>query len=788
MLATWVRFAFSQGWVCIRSHVSGSGHEAHDKHAQSTYRPTLEECLAWADGPPGGNVEVLLHESNLFQVDAEAGAPEPWGQPEAHGTIIAKSASLGLHAIYARPTDVPKRRWIKPVPLVDLLSKGVWPLPGCRREGGKGPGEWTALADPCEPAPLPDWIRAAIPVSRTRSPKPVAVTTSSAWGRAALRSEAELLSAVPEGGVNEALNVAAFKIGKRLHSGQLDQAEAEETLVQACVRPGFDERKTRDTCHRAMEAGKRDPTGPTPPPLVEFVQHVEAIPHTPTVIPESISHVEREVLTPGAHRTSEDQYVEQPMGRFAAGVLEAIPPGTLYRRDTVPGFVIGARFHPASVSTILRLCDRPNVRLVKWVKQRTGEQVKVYEQCSAPQAGCILDAAAHALPEIKLLTGYPVVLADGTIARPGFNVGGVYYAGPLIEPETDPKAIRAHLLDLITDYPFEDDASRANCIGMLLTPMIRPMVGKVPLHLVTSPMPGTGKTRLVEQTLGISYLAEELSSSQLPEKPEDRAKWLIALLIGGDTLVHLDNLTPELDSANLASLLTSARISDRLLGASTFLRLENQLTIAATGNNTQLSSELARRTVVVRLSHPDPEHRSGWKHPDSAGYAREQRTRTLACLAGLAMLADVEWGGQTLGSFEVWSLAVASALAAVGIDGHLGNRARYREESDSEDASLTPLVAAWAREHEHNPVTASMLAVLPEASQAAEGVARLGRLLARLRDRRFQIETGIFATVVRGGWTATRRPAYYLSIAGSYPRIAGTTVATRDDITVEYTT
>src|SRR5262245_26588527 len=236
MLATWVRFAFSQGFVCIRSHTSGCGHQAFDSHVKNPYRPSLEECLSWAES--GGNVEVLLHESGLLQVDAERNAPQPWCDPGAHATIISESAGLGLHAIYLAPEGLRQARHIKPIPGVDLMARGVWPLPGCRRDGdGEKPaGQWRALCEPCPAAPAPDWVLAALPADPPRRKRIAPAATSSGLTRrasAALRGELAAVRGAPDGSRHSQLIRSAAKLGQLVGMGELDEGEVRAELEQA---------------------------------------------------------------------------------------------------------------------------------------------------------------------------------------------------------------------------------------------------------------------------------------------------------------------------------------------------------------------------------------------------------------------------------------------------------------------------------------------------------------------------------------------------------------------------
>lgn len=68
------------------------------------------------------------------------------------------------------------------------------------------------------------------------------------------------------------------------------------------------------------------------------------------------------------------------------------------------------------------------------------------------------------------------------------------------KPSTDHVNIALEIiLDLIADFPFVDEASRANAIATMLTPICRPAIkGATPLALFDATTLGTGKTLLSE--------------------------------------------------------------------------------------------------------------------------------------------------------------------------------------------------------------------------------------------------------------------------------------------------
>lgn len=70
-----------------------------------------------------------------------------------------------------------------------------------------------------------------------------------------------------------------------------------------------------------------------------------------------------------------------------------------------------------------------------------------------------------------------------------------------------------------------------------------------------------------------------------PKDPDALSKVLLALAIGGDPVVLMDNIEGAFGSAPLAGVLTSRFISDRILGQSRNVTAELRPLWLATGNN-----------------------------------------------------------------------------------------------------------------------------------------------------------------------------------------------------------
>ena len=217
------------------------------------------------------------------------------------------------------------------------------------------------------------------------------------------------------------------------------------------------------------------------------------------------------------------------------------------------------------------------------------------------------------VPELKGLTRTPIVTPDGdVIAEPGHQPEtGLFYYDPIgaavpAVPETPTQDHLARAVALLcdewlTDFPFVGDASLANTLAMVLTPLVREMIdGPTPLHAIDAPMAGTGKSFLA-QTTGIIARGAEPAAMAEPRDGEEFRKRVTALLIAGATLILIDNVKSELAAAELPAVLTAPWWEDRVLGASRIVRVPNRALWIVTGNNLRIDFDLARRTVPIRL-------------------------------------------------------------------------------------------------------------------------------------------------------------------------------------------
>lgn len=268
--------------------------------------------------------------------------------------------------------------------------------------------------------------------------------------------------------------------------------------------------------------------------------------------------------------------------------------------------------------------------------------------------------------------------------------------------------------DLLSDFPFADDASRANAMAAMLQLFCGDLMEPpYPLHFFQAPMAGTGKSLLVKAICGILF-GQEPSIMTLGENDAETRKRLSGQLFSLAPYVFFDNLPPKVHSNALAAALTTTTWSDRLLGGNIIKKVDVNALWMATGNNVVFSNELARRIVLVELEPADenPSSRSGFKHPKLLKWVYKNREALIR--ANLILIRN--WfaqgqpkGQEALGSYESYSMVIGGILQAAGIQGFLKNRTNDFLNQDDETTCWNHIVQQWYLRFGETPISAGKL-------------------------------------------------------------------------------
>ena len=425
-------------------------------------------------------------------------------------------------------------------------------------------------------------------------------------------------------------------------------------------------------------------------------------------------------------------------------------------------------------------------RLGRWIR-RTSEKNRDRLQDVHPPMDVVRDMLANPtppLPSLQRIVLAPTFANNGSLQlEPGYSslTQTVYAARGLALPAlpvhpTSADVDRAVELirDVTCDFPFAHACELAHAVALLVLPFVQPLIdGPLPLTIIDKPGPGAGAGLLADVLLSPSL-------GRVPPKMTeggDEAEWrkrITSTYLSGTQVIVVDNVHRTLDSAALASALTEDWWSDRLLGHSRNVELPSRRVWVATGNNVQLSNEIRRRAVRIRLDPgvERPESRTEFRHPQLMQYVADHRGQfvwSVLVMVRAWLAAGKPEGTRLLPRFEAWSRVVGGILDVVGVPGLLGNRDDMENAMDASTMAWAEFVSLWWSYHGSGEVTIQDLWPVVQSHDALlEGLdlgagneqsqrTRLGTQIRRHRDRIFSGRRICAAGHLHGGrrWRLT---------------------------------
>jgi hypothetical protein len=350
------------------------------------------------------------------------------------------------------------------------------------------------------------------------------------------------------------------------------------------------------------------------------------------------------------------------------------------------------------------------------IRSRKGENGPEFyeEEFTPPNAALAAALAPKEWPKLRPLAGIvgaPVLRRDGTLLQePGYDPStGLYLASkvPLDRVPEHPTAeqvaeARTFILDyFLGDFIWAGKADKANYVAFQVTPILqRYLRTLVPFGLVTSTMPGSGKT-ILTCGLGMLYGQRVLTWTH---SDEELRKAITSVLADPAGTIIFDNLAEGsvIDSPVLARLITDRMWADRLLGKNSTAAFANDRVWTATGNNLRLGGDMRTRSVLIGLNPdmPNPEERTGFKIPnlDQWILVTANQRKILQHL----LILVVDWTrngaprqtGLTMRQFTPWVEAIGGFLEYHGITGFLSNTDDVRD-IDEEEAMWAAFLVQW---------------------------------------------------------------------------------------------
>ena len=289
-------------------------------------------------------------------------------------------------------------------------------------------------------------------------------------------------------------------------------------------------------------------------------------------------------------------------------------------------------------------------------------------------ANMLLSLKNWRFPEVIGVVGAPTMRPDGSLLEKyGYDPATRLWCDadmtlpPVPERPTRQQAATALRLfkDLLSGFPFVSESDLAVALAAILTVVLRGAFDLCPMFVIVAHDVGNGKSYLVDlmATLVTGRWCPVISPGKTAEEMEKR---LDAILLEGGCVISLDNLSFDLESDVLCTILSQMTVKVRRLGISEVPECEWRGTIFGTGNNIRVVGDLVRRTLTCNLDAKveRPELREFAFDPIARVHAnREAYIAAAITIARAYRVAGRDASNvRPLAGYAAWSAAVREPL------------------------------------------------------------------------------------------------------------------------------
>lgn len=313
------------------------------------------------------------------------------------------------------------------------------------------------------------------------------------------------------------------------------------------------------------------------------------------------------------------------------------------------------------------------------------------------------------VPPLLGVVTAPTLRPDGSlITTPGydevtglvFDPLGVDFGNIPLNP-TREQALRAlrPLKRLLHYFKFVSPKDRSVAISGILTALARKSMPVAPLHGFDAPVAGSGKSYLVNVAAMIAtgHRAPVMATGGDRMGESELEKRLAASVLGGDTIISMDNVDEELDSQLLCQLLTEHIVTIRNFGRLQNIVVPSSAAYFANGNNLTVVGDLTRRSLIARIDPQveRPELSLFPFHPiDMAKKHRPLLVRSVLTIILGRIKSGYKSSLPPLGSYAEWSYLVRDSLTWLGEPDPAEVMERARE-FDPRLGRLRSVMMAW---------------------------------------------------------------------------------------------
>ena len=554
------------------------------------------------------------------------------------------------------------------------------------------------------------------------------VRCDEAWARAALDAECAKIANAPPGTRNAVLNLGAYNVFQIVwgNLGLLDEAEVRRRLFEAAEACGLVADDGAESAERTITSGAEGArTQPRVRPLPAAFRSSPAPGGGLGLATASASFGTTAAPAPGMRRVI--QLIDGERHRVVDEAEEALIAAggfDIYQRDAIMvrpvmhrlpaanrhGIKRGTaawRLMPVKPLYLIEMLGR--VARFQSYDQRRGAWVD--KDCPSVIGETLL--AREGVWNVPVLLGVvhtPQLRADGSLlTTPGydpqthllFKPDGEHFPDIPDQPgkEDAQRALEA-VKQSIATFPFNAEADRSVALSLLLTGVCRRTLDFAPLHAMSSPAPGTGKSLLIDlASILLSGQPAPVLSAEIDDAEFE--KRLGASLMAGDAVISFDNCTKPLDHALLCQALSQSRLNLRLLGYSQNRDVTMSALLTATGNNLILQGDLPRRSlrceIDAKVERPELRVFPGAHIQTEFRRRRGELVAALLTILRAYQVAAPLPDRTPLGGFEMWSHSVRNALIWLGCADPCGTIEVIRT-ANPEREKHEAVVLAW-RDH-----------------------------------------------------------------------------------------
>jgi hypothetical protein len=216
----------------------------------------------------------------------------------------------------------------------------------------------------------------------------------------------------------------------------------------------------------------------------------------------------------------------------------------------------------------------------------------------------------HYLPPLAGIVRQPYFREsdDVLVTQPGYDdisqYFGVFDPGEFTLPEPTLKAAQVSLAlleELLVEFHFVSVTDKAATLSAIFTAVVRATLPCAPGFHVKAPVYGTGKTYLCELIGAFAGPVANIKVSY-PTTSEEATKVILSLLLNNPAVIEFDDMDTDWTPHGIIKrMLTTDKITDRILGVSKTATVSTRTLLLGSGNNVGPVRDLLRRVMTINL-------------------------------------------------------------------------------------------------------------------------------------------------------------------------------------------